>query len=162
MKHFIATSDWAGKKRILCLFLLVTAVCMSVAAQSNDFIDKLLDEKAAAYGDTALIALASAGLVPPDATVEQAIKFLGDNKWGFVRKPEELATLGDISYLLMRAFKMGGGIMYAIFPGPRYACRQFEYLELVQKNPIPSRLVSGEEVMQLITEVLAYREEAVQ
>jgi hypothetical protein len=150
------------KKQITLFFFLLVMINAFLSAQSNYFIDQLMDKKQATYGEAAFMALSAAGLVSPDGTVPAAMTFLESSKWGFLKKSEEPATLGDLCYLLMRAFKTSGGVMYSIIPGPRDAVREYEYLGFVRKNPIPTRLVSGEEVVQIVGKVLVDREEAAQ
>jgi hypothetical protein len=142
------------KKHLLCFFIIGIALGGALFAQSNAFVDKLIDEKQATYGEAAFMALASAGLVKPEGAVTEAIAYMDANKWGFVKKADEPVTLGDLCYMLMRAFNFTGGIMYTVAPGPRYAAREFEYQGWVRRSPVPSRFVGGEEVLQ----VLAARE----
>jgi hypothetical protein len=148
------------KKQLICFFLIEIALGGGLFAQSNAFIDKLIDEQEATYGESAFMALASAGLVKPEGAVTDAIAYMTANNWGFVKNPDEPVTLGDLCYVLMRAYNMTGGLMYALFPGPRYAAREFEYLELVRRYPVPSRRLSGEEVLQLVGKVLSFKEAA--
>lgn len=147
------------KKTAVLFFLLSIFIPTTVCAQSNSFIDKLLAEEQASFGDAAVIALAAAGKIRAEATPAEALNFLGTEQWGIDKKAEEPATLGDLCYLLMKGFAMNGGMMYALFPGPRYATREFDYLGIIYRNTIPSRLLSGEEVMQIIGRVLTMREE---
>jgi hypothetical protein len=143
------------------LFFLIGIVLGSgLFAQSNAFIDKLIDEKEATYGESVFMALASAGLVKSDGAVADAINYMTANNWGFVKNPDEPVTLGDLCYALMRAHNLTGGLMFTLFPGPRYAAREFEYLELVRRYPVPSRRLSGEEVLQLVGQVLSLKEAA--
>ncbi len=135
------------KKQAICFFFIGIFLVPGIFAQSNAMIDKLIDEKEATYGESVFLALSSAGLVSPDGTVADAMAYLANAKWGYVKKADEPVTLGDLCYVLMRAFNMSGGFMYAVAPGPRYATREFEFLELVRRLPIPSRRLSGEEVM---------------
>jgi hypothetical protein len=63
-------------------------------------------------------------------------------------------TLGELACLIMKTQGMGGGILYTLFPGPRYAARELAYLRLVRGNTHPSRTVTGEEVMRILAAVL--------
>ncbi len=145
------------KKQAICFFAIGLAFSPCLVAQSNAFIDKLIDEKEATYGESAFLALSAAGLVKPDGTVNDAMAFLTNAKWGYVKNADTPVTLGDLCYLLMRAFNMSGGFMYAVAPGPRYAAREFEFLEIVRRLPVPSRRVSGEEVMQIVGKTMTLK-----
>jgi hypothetical protein len=130
-----------------------------VSAQSNELLDKLLDEKAASFGDTVYLGLSSAGLVPETASVEESVSFLEGKQWGLSKSKDDPISLGEYSYLLMKIYDIPGGLMYSLSPGPRYACREFEYLGLVKLKPTPYRNVSGEEVIQMLGKFLEWREE---
>ncbi len=148
------------KKQAICFFVIVVFLGTGLFAQSNAFIDNLIDEKEATYGESAFLALSAAGLVAADGAVADAMAYLAGARWGYEKKSDEPVTLGDLCYVLMRAFNMNGGFMYALFPGPRYATRQFEFLELVRRFPVPSRRLSGEEVMQIVGKVASLKGEA--
>jgi hypothetical protein len=148
------------KKQVICFFVIALAFVPSLSAQSNAFIDKLINEKEATYGESVFMALAAAGLVKPDGSVADAMAYLNSTTWGYAKKAGEPVTLGDLCYVLMRAFNMSGGFMYALFPGPRYATREFQFLELVRRWPVPSRRLAGEEVLQIIGTTMSYNGEA--
>jgi hypothetical protein len=58
----------------------------------------------------------------------------------------------------MRALDIPGGIMYSMFPGPRYAAREIAYLGFVRGSGAPGRTVSGNEVMYILGRVLEWKE----
>jgi hypothetical protein len=65
--------------------------------------------------------------------------------------------LGEYAYILMKAFHMQGGIMYSIFPGPRYASRELAFLEMIPGSASSGRTLSGEEVIRILGNVLGSR-----
>jgi hypothetical protein len=145
------------KKQMICFFgmLIVSIVCSF--AQSNTFIDTVLEKKEVTRGEAFFLALASADLVKPEGTVKEAMDYIESNKWDLPRDPEAPVSLGELCFVLMKAHQLSGGVMYSIFPGPRYAAREFEYMGWVRRSPVPSRRVSGEEVLQIIGQVLEYK-----
>ncbi|MDR2500823.1 MAG: hypothetical protein LBD37_07080 [Treponema sp.] len=68
---------------------------------------------------------------------------------GFIR-------LGELSFLMMRAFGLRGGVMYAIAPGPRYAYRSLVSRSLIQGGTDPAMTVSGYRFHQILGKVLSY------
>jgi hypothetical protein len=101
----------------------------------------------------------SRGLVPAQASPEEALAALGRESWGVGPRPVSgPVTLGEVSYLLMRAFDMRGGLLYSVAPGPRYAARELSFLGLVRGYAGPRRPVSGREVVQLLGDVAAWNE----
>jgi len=145
-----------------CFLLLVFLFSGVLAgfAQSNKLIDGVLGQKEADYSTTIYLVLSAAGIVPESATVEDAVKVLGEKNWG-IAQPDPSATisLGQYSYLLMKAFDIEGGLMYRLLPGPRYAPREVAYLGFVTDRPTPYRSVSGEEVLRILGMVLSWKEE---
>ena len=142
------------------ILLLVSAVLLaacvgSAAAQSNQAVDRLLDEKQATFGDAAYIILAAAQLLPDEATPDQAVQAVAEHK--LLRTAPAAAapaTLGQVSFLIMETQGIRGGLFYSLFPGPRYAARELASLRLIKGITHPSRTVSGEEVMRLLEAVL--------
>jgi hypothetical protein len=70
------------------------------------------------------------------------------------RGAQDPVTLGEISFLIMKTLGLPGGLMYMIFPGPRYAARELAYLGFIPGNTHPSRAISGQEVMHILGQAL--------
>jgi hypothetical protein len=147
------------KKSILVLAVLLLAAGGSFA-QSNDLLDTLLEEQTTSLGQAAYLVLAASGRIADTSTPDQAAAALTEQGWTVPeRTASESLTLGEYSYLLMQAFEMKGGLMYRIFPGPRYAGRELAYLELIKGNTSPYRTFSGEEAIGILGRLLEWKEE---
>jgi len=143
----------------LC-FLLSVFVSRPLLAQSNRLIDQLLQEDKATFGKSAYLCLMAANLIPQRAGVADALAYLEKANWGItVKKADEPIQLGELAYLLMKAFDMKGGIMYSLAPGPRYACRELAYLDIISGKVSPYRYISGERALQIISNTVAWRED---
>ena len=141
---------------IVVLWLSSTA---SLLAQSNQTIDRLLEEKPATFGDAAYVILSAAGFVAESATGEEAAAAVAEKKLlPKTPSPTEPATLGQVCYLIMETQGIKGGLFYTLFPGPRYATRELASLGLLKGYTHPSRVVSGEEVMWILGAVLDWKE----
>jgi hypothetical protein len=68
--------------------------------------------------------------------------------------PDDPVTMGTLSFLMMKAFNIKGGMMYAIFPGPRYAFRTMVSRSFIQSPADPDLKVSGERFLQILGNVL--------
>ncbi len=148
-----------NRRAVLVSGAVLLVLAAAAQAQSNELIDRLLEERQATFGKAAALALAAAGIVPAEATEAQALEALGRQGWKVrVRQAEEPVRLGEYAFLLMKAFGIPGGVMYSILPGPRYAARELAYLQLVRGDASPGRLLSGEEVMRILGSVLSYQE----
>jgi len=144
---------------ILVSALLLVASAAGLSAQSNELIDALLEEAEAGFGETVYLALTAGELIPEDASVEEAVRELDARQWNVKAKSaEDPMSLGEYSYLLMRIFGIQGGLMYRLFPGPRYATRELAFLEIVRGNPSPGRTLSGEEAMRILGALMEWTE----
>ena len=135
---------------LICLLLSGAAW-----GQSNQIIDALLTQERASVGATAYLVLSAAELVDQGATVEQAFAALQGKSWGFEKSGiDDEVKLGSFAHLVMKAFKMRGGLLYSLFPGKRYAAREFAYRDFVQGNTSPARTLSGRDVTHILGRVL--------
>jgi hypothetical protein len=148
------------KKSGLFLILLLSMI-PRLSAQSNELIDGLLDKDRAPYGDVVRLTLNAANLLPETATPEQALEVLKQQGWKVrILAADAPTPLGDYSFLLMKAFNLTGGVLYRLYPGPRYACRELGYLKAIPSDARPNRIVSGEEAIGILGNVMALKEGA--
>ena len=139
------------KRHVFPVVLVLALFGGVLGAQSNQVVDRLLDEKAAQFGDAAYMILNAAGIVPEEATDADVVAAVQAGGWlkGPVTESQPI-TLGQVCYLIMKTQKMSGGLLYRMFPGPRYATREFAYMKFIRGIPHPGRTVSGEEVMRML------------
>jgi hypothetical protein len=142
------------RKPALYAALLLFAI-MRLPAQSNVVFDQLLDQPQAHFGDVVYMTMVAAKLLPETATPQEALQALQQQNWKVEALPLDAPTpLGTYSFLLMKAFKLGGGILYTLFPSPRYACRELGYMKIIQENVLMNRSVSGEEAVRMLGKVM--------
>ena len=141
----------------LAAILLCCIGTLTVSGQSNEALDLLLEEQKATLGNTAYLIMVAADIAPENWTVEQSVNELASRGWGFEdSQAEELVNLGSLAFIIMKSFEMKGGIMYAIFPGPRYAAKEFAYRRLVPGNTSPYRILSGLDVVNILGRALDF------
>ena len=148
------------KMRML-LLLCLAALCfpVSLTAQSNSLIDMLLEEDEADWEKTVFLVLSAAGIMGEDQEPADALPVLEQQNWMSADKaPGDTISLGELSYLLMQAFEVRGGLMYRLFPGPRYAARELAYLNLLEEDTSPYRTVSGDETLRILGGVMEWKE----
>lgn len=149
------------KNRRSLLFSMVLLIVVSTAAwsQSNTVLDKTLAAKTVGFADAAYLVMSAANKIPDSATPAEAATLVEKQGWG-IRPTSGTGpvTLGTYCFMIMKAFQMHGGIMYSIFPGPRYAARELAYLGLIPGDTSPYRLFSGIEAVNIIRNVLNYKE----
>lgn len=148
-------------RKMLTSTFLCFAFAACLGAQSNDVIDRLLDEKPALVGDVAYVVLAAANIVTEESTADDATNVVTQRRLlSSIASPTQAVTLGQACYLIMETQGMKGGLLYTLFPGPRYASRELASLGMLKGNTHPGRTVSGEEVMWILGAVLNRRERA--
>ncbi|MBN1698222.1 MAG: hypothetical protein JW881_11970 [Spirochaetales bacterium] len=148
------------KKRYCLVCIMLLGGIFPLSAQSNEMLDELLSEESVSFGNAVYIVLAGAGLIGEGVSVEEAVGILLEQQWGIKGKsPEEPIHLDEYSFLLMKALMKGGGLMYTLFPSPRYAYRELDYRGLIEQPADPGRTVSGEEALRMLAGVLALKED---
>lgn len=132
------------------VFLLIVATPV-VIAQSNEIIDQLLEEQQATLGKSAYLVLLAADLISENSTPVESVEALASFDWGFDNAtPEDAVDLGSLAFMIMKSFDMKGGIMYTIFPGRRYAVKEFAFRTLTLESASQYRILSGIDVANIL------------
>lgn len=145
-------------KHILMGALALLVGTAVAGAQSNDRLDELLGQAQARLDSTSYLVLAAGGLVAEDAdpaaAFDQAVAsgFLAKN-----RRPGDPVSVEDLSYLVMKALKVPGGLQWMLFPNPRAAYRELSAKQLINTSSGPGRLVAGDEVVRTLNGAVALK-----
>lgn len=140
--------------RQLCFLLVLFGMCLlplGLAAQSNDFIDSVIDSPALSAEQAAYLILVASDNLGDDSDAARAWELLEQLGWvppGV--KADSRLVYSEFCHMLMKAFGIKGGIMYQLFPGPRYAYRDLRHLVVVQGSTDPMMPVSGTGAMKMI------------
>jgi outer membrane protein OmpA-like peptidoglycan-associated protein len=123
-------------------------------------MDELLDTGEITWAQACRFVLPASGALNENASATAAFDTARQNG----RLPKGAAadspvTLGGLSFLIAESFAIKGSLLYALFPGPRYAYRQLNYLGLIPGPHDPALPVSGERLVQILGRVLEYRGE---
>ena len=148
---------------VLFLLFIALAVPFTATAQSNEVIDQVLEQQELIYKNGAYFILSAAGMVPETVQPEEAFAALLEKKEEWKLKdvlPQKQMRLGEFSYILMRALDIRGGLLYRIFPGPRYAARELAYTGIIKGSSDPYREITGGEALQILGDTLAWKGEA--
>jgi outer membrane protein OmpA-like peptidoglycan-associated protein len=124
-------------------------------------MDGLLERREITWAQACHFVLPAAGTAETGLSAEAAFDAARQNGW--LPKGAEAAgsvTLGGLSFLVKESFSIKGSVLYALFPGPRYAYRHLAYLGLLPGLQDPALKVSGERFFQILGRVLAYQGEA--
>lgn len=144
--------------RRCAVFVLLSAGFSLVSAQSNERLDELLAQDPVQTGHAAYLVLTAADVLSEDSSPDQAYRTAVDAGWvGPESSAAEPISFGSFSYLFMEAFDVSGGVMYRIFPGPRYAAREVVYQEWARTRRSPGALLSGDATVRILSVFLNER-----
>lgn len=141
---------------ILICFLLIGF--SFVSAQSNDLLDDLLAQDPAQLGITSYLILAASDHISSNDS--PSIAFQKAQELNLIKKTdsEESKVRADtLSLMLMKALEIQGGIMYRVFPTPRFAYKHLVYLGYISDAAGPARIVAGDEVVRVLGYLLEYK-----
>jgi hypothetical protein len=145
---------------VVCSVLFV-ALSAQIQAQSNQIVDEVLQAEAISYGNAAYLVLVAAQMAPEEISPEEALRQPVVSSWRMEEKTSgDPVTLGEYSFMLLKTFELKGGLLYRIFPGPRYASRELAYRRIILGSKDPRRHVPGEEALRLLAQVIEWKEKA--
>jgi hypothetical protein len=137
------------------LFFILSAALLS--AQTAAELERIIAIPALSYGDAAWLILSSADAAPPGTPADGAFSLAAERGWVPQNAGADTSvTLGGVSYLIMRAFNLKGGILYSAFPGPRYSYRELVYRKVIQGRAYVGLPVSGERLLRILSRALEY------
>jgi hypothetical protein len=143
------------KRHLLFLSLLLGLSAAGAAAQSNEFMDSLLASGAVTAGQASYLALVASDKLGEDADQARAFEKLQSLGWApKAAKADDPIRLSSYAFILMRAFALKGGVMYSLFPGPRYAYRELSSRRLIQGRSDPAETVDGVAAVRILNRVL--------
>jgi len=149
----------SSKVFIVCLLFAAAAI---LPAQTAAEMLMILDSPAVTYSQAAMFVLTSAETTPPPDNIDFEIISTQNTfeiavSLGWLPKNaglNEPIKLRELSFLIMKAFDMKGGLMYAFFPGPRYAYRSMVSKSFIRGISDPDMTVSGEWFLRILGNVL--------
>jgi outer membrane protein OmpA-like peptidoglycan-associated protein len=142
--------------------LLVLFSAAPLNGQTAAEVDALLDSREITWAQACRFVLPASGAL--DAHTPAPAAFAAAREKGWLPKgaaAESPANLGGLSFLIMQSFSIKGSVLYTLFPGPRYAYRQLDYLGLLPGLRDPALNVSGERLVQILGRLLDYRGDGV-
>jgi hypothetical protein len=137
------------KRTILSLFFIICYLVFDnpLYSQTADRIERLLEQETVSYQEAALLVMEASGrLDPADKTkAEDAFSFAKVHGWLSANtKAGNKVNLKDLSFLIIGAFDIRGGLFYTLFKNSHYAYRTLVYHNIIQGRADPLMNVSGE------------------
>jgi len=141
-----------GKLRCVCFFFLLP-LCVAFGQTSAD-IEEVLGERAVTCEQATWFTLAAA-LDSQPANPQAAFTLALESGW-LPADAQRSAPIngGSLAYLMMKAFDINGGIMYRLTGNRRYAYREMKYRGYIDASAYPNRAVSGEQFLQILSNVI--------
>ncbi|KGE70930.1 hypothetical protein [Spirochaeta lutea] len=134
------------------LVILLTALAGGfLGAQSNAVIDEILDQDEVHLSHAAYLLATAGDLLEDSAQPQDALSYMQDAGWvDRGANPQDMVTAELFSYLLMRTLNIRGGIMYSLFPGPRYAYREMVFQSILDSSVGRKDSLSGDQVLRYL------------
>jgi outer membrane protein OmpA-like peptidoglycan-associated protein len=115
-------------------------------------MDAVLAARELSFAQASRFVLAAAGIAEEGTSPYELARAKG---W-LSGEAESPIRLGELCFLMMKAFDMKGSFLWTLFPGPRYAFRELDYLRLIPGRRDPALRVSGENFLRMLGMVSAY------
>ncbi|MFW6250546.1 MAG: hypothetical protein ACOC47_05515 [Alkalispirochaetaceae bacterium] len=141
------------------VFVLLFVLAVALSAQSNQLVDRMLGDEAADTADAAYMALLSADMIEETASPQEALSLARERGW-LAQEADggDPTTFGTFVYMLMEAHGEAGGVMYRIFPGPRYAAKEAAFQNWTVQRRGSGEVISGEVALRVLGNFLAEEE----
>jgi hypothetical protein len=140
--------------------LLVLSTGTSLYGQTAAEMDMLLVTGEITWAQACRFVLSASGTLEEHSSAPAAFDAARERGWlPKGAAAESPVNLGELSFLMMQSFSIRRSSLYVLFPGPRYAYRQMDYLGLIPGQRDPALKVSGVRFLQILGRVLKYRED---
>jgi len=135
---------------MIFLIFLLFIFPMFLNAQTAAELETMLNAGVVTWSQAAKFVFTSANIHMRG----NAIEYAAANQWTKQAAPGDPITLAELSFIMMKAFDIKGGLMYSLFPGPRYAYRTMVSRNLIQGASDPALTVSGDKFLLILGKVL--------
>ncbi|MDR1421066.1 MAG: hypothetical protein LBI86_11890 [Treponema sp.] len=139
----------------VCVIVLFMAGSVTVRGQTAAEMDRLLDAGEITCGEAAWFTLASTEDNPPSGPAAAFTLAMERGMFPKNTGSGRPLTMGGLSLLMMKTFKIEGGLMYRLFPGVRYAYREMTRQGFMEGRAYPNLRVSGEQFLFVLGTLLS-------
>ncbi len=147
------------KKISLVIFVCTLTAAAFSFGQTAERLERISERDQITVGEAAYIAAASGGLISETDSEATAFDALFEADESPAVAADERVSLGLYAHMLMTAFERDGGLLYSLFPGPRYAFRELEFERVIQGGGDPGDSVDGRRALQMVTRMRAIAEQ---
>jgi len=140
-------------KHTLCITVAVFLIAAAAFGQAAEKIDKILETERATFGHAAYLIQTALNDGSDGLDFETAFDRFKNENENLIRNSvsaEDVIPIKTYAFLLMKVFDIKGGMMYRIYPCPRYAYRDLQYLGVIQDKKNPDAVMSGASLLQIL------------
>lgn len=149
------------KNRFMSMHLIFFFLLLAhpVFTQSAEIVDALISQEEASLDQSLYLILSATGEITEQSSPDSAMKIASEKGWipeGL--KSDSPITLGIFGYSLIETLNLPAGVMYSLFPGPRYGARELMYRGWIKGTKDKNRKLTGFEVVTILREALEWKE----
>lgn len=140
-------------KHTLCITVAGLLIAAAAFGQAAEKIDKILETEKATFGQATYLIQTALNDGSDELDFETAFDRFKNENENLIRNSvsaEDVIPIKTYAFLLMKAFDVKGGMMYRIYPCPRYAYRDLRYLAIIQGKNNPDALMTGSVMLQIL------------
>lgn len=148
--------------KILIVQIFFLAQSFVVFSQSNEELDRFLNQEKADLSTTAMLIYQASGSLSYNATPEEGLNHLLDSSIGKRyrgKRGDFPIEYRQFAHIIMNELELSGGLFYTVFKSPRYAARELTYRRWMPGDPAPGEELTPWEVMTSLSQILAWKEE---
>ena len=139
----------------VCFFVLHSVILHSQTAQA---IEDLLDLRAVSKQQAAWLVLEAANIASIGSQAA-AFRYAVEQQWlPASAAANDRIRLDELSFMIMQAFDIRGGLFYSLIGNSHYAYRELVHRNIIMGRADPGMDVSGDELLFIVNRVLSFQE----
>ncbi len=153
---------FAGVALMLLLLLCVLPVALSAEDQmlESDILDRVRTGVTVTYADGSRAALAAAGRLDLSAGSATESRDRAEEELPLRRTQlNDAVTASEFAFFVVEAFNVPTGLMYRLFPSPRYALRELRFRDLMATELESQELIDGRSALTVLSRTRAWMAE---
>lgn len=117
------------RKRLYLCLLIISTVFLLGATETDDVLDKIYEGEFAPLKESVWLVLNGAGRLNESDNLSEADAYIESKGWS-----SDYLTKGQLALMLAENFELPRGILYQLFPTPRYALKDMIYLNIMDEG----------------------------
>ena len=142
--------------RAICIVVTLCLIAAASFGQSAQRVDTILETAEATFGQATYLIRTALNDDADETDFNTAFDRFKSEHQNLIRDSitaEDVIPTKTYAFLLMKAFDIKGGMMYRIYPCPRYAYRDLRYLAVIQGKNNPNAPMTGASMLQILSRI---------